>query len=569
MYTTSAEGDIERAVQARFRADLDTLQRQRLEMMWIGKGNRAKPETRILLEDSTQSHHAPHKLSEQDTFDNRVIYGDNLLALKALEDDFTGKIKCIYIDPPYNTGAAFTHYHDGLEHSIWLTFMEARLEILWRLLSEDGSLWISINDDEGPYLRVLIDELVGRDKFIAQNVWQKKYSRENRKAIGDVHEYVIVYAKNPLLFKQQRNKVPMTEEQAKVYKNPNNDPQGRWRPIPMTAPEGRATPEQFYEIVAPGGKAHKPPEGRCWGLSRKTFEELRAKGRIWFGTNLNSQPKVIQYLSEVGGIVPWTWWPNEEVGHTDEAKKEIHALFGKVDAFDTPKPERLMHRILTIATNPGDWVLDSFAGSGTTGAVAHKMGRRWVMIELGEHCQTLVIPRLTKVLDGKDPGGITDAVGWKGGGGFRYFRLASSLLEKDRWGNWIIAKAYTPAMLAEAVCKLMGFTYAPSEQHYWIHGRSSETDFIYVTTQSLTHEQLRAMSQDVGDKRSLLICCKAFRSSNLDAFPNLTVEKIPQSVLRKCEWGKDDYSLNVANLPMAPGPKEEAAQQAELFAVAE
>ena len=247
-----------------------------------------------------------------------------------------------------------------------------------------------------PYLRVLMDQLVGRDKFIAQNVWQKRYSRENREAIGDVHEYVIVYAKNPLGFKEQRNRVPLTEEQTKVYKNPNNDPQGRWRAIPMTAQEGHATPEQFYEIVAPSGKIHTPSEGRCWGLSKKTFERLRGEGRIWFGKDGNSQPNVIRYLSEVDGMVPWTWWPNDEVGHTDEAKKEIHALFGKVDAFDTPKPERLMQRILTIASNPGDWVLDSFAGSGTTGAVAHKMGRRWIMVELGEHCHTHIIPRLRK-----------------------------------------------------------------------------------------------------------------------------------------------------------------------------
>jgi adenine-specific DNA-methyltransferase len=233
------------------------------------------------------------------------------------------------------------------------------------------------------------------------------------------------------------------------------------------------------------------------------------------------------------------------------------------------KPESLLKRMLELSTKPGDLVLDSFAGSGTTGAVAHKMGRRWIMVELGGHCQTHIVPRLRRVIQGEDDGGITDATSWKGGGGFRYYRLASSLLEKDRWGNWIIAKAYNAAMLAEAVCKLMGFTYAPSEQHYWRHGRSSESDFIYVTTQSLTHDQLRAISQEVGEKRTLLICCKAFRSSNLDAFPNLTVKKIPQAVLRKCEWGKDDYSLNVANLPMTAKQEEDVPLQPELFGVAE
>jgi adenine-specific DNA-methyltransferase len=225
------------------------------------------------------------------------------------------------------------------------------------------------------------------------------------------------------------------------------------------------------------------------------------------------------------------------------------------------KPEALIKRLIELTTSPGDIVLDSFAGSGTTGAVAHKMGRRWIMVELGEHCHTHIVPRLKMVIDGKDTSGVTEATSWKGGGGFRYFRLAPSLLEKDRWGNWVISTDYNAAMLTEAVCKLMGFTYAPSEQHYWMHGRSSETDFIYVTTQSLTYEQLKAIAEEVGDERTLLVCCKAFRS-NADSFPNLTVRKIPQAVLRKCEWGKDDYSLNIANLPLIPiedDPKREKA----------
>jgi adenine-specific DNA-methyltransferase len=491
----------------------------------------------------------------EDIFDNRLIFGDNLLALKALEAEFTGQVKCVFIDPPYNTGSAFTHYDDGLEHSIWLSLMRDRLEIIRRLLSEDGSLWITIDDNEAHYLKVLCDEIFGRGNFVASNVWQKRYSRENREAIGDAHDYVLLYAKNSERFKVVRNRVPITVEQAKIYKNPNNHPRGRWRGIPMTAQGYR--PNQMYEIIAPGGAIHRPPEGRCWSTIEPEFIKMREAGRIYFGKDNNSQPNIIRFLDEVEGFVPWTWWPHEEVGHTDESKKEIHALFGKAEAFITPKPERLIQRIIHIATNPGDLVLDSFAGSGTTGAVAHKMGRRWIMVELGEHCHTHIIPRLKKVIDGDDPGGITQAVNWQGGGGFRYYRLAPSLLEKDRWGNWIISQQYHPAMLAEAVCKLMGYTYAPSEQHYWLHGTSSERDFIYVTTQSLTHEQLRALAEEVGEERSLLVCCKAFRSANPDAFPNLTVKKIPHAVLRKCEWGHDDYSLNVANLPMAK-PQEPA-----------
>jgi adenine-specific DNA-methyltransferase len=426
-----------------------------------------------------------------------------------LEQEFAGKIKCIYIDPPYNTGAAFTHYDDGIEHSLWLSLMRERLELLWKLLSSDGSLWVSIDDYEMPYLRVLMDEVCGRASFVAANIWQKRYSRENREAIGDVHEYVIVYAKNMEQFKAIRNRVPITEQQAKVYKNPNNDPRGRWRPIPMTAQGYR--PNQMYPITTPSGVVHYPPEGRCWSMIEAEFNKLLQEGRIWFGKNGNSQPNVIRYLSEVEGMVPWTWWPSEDVGHTDEAKKESHGLFGKDQAFDTPKPERLMKRVLEIATSAGDWVLDSFAGSGTTGAVAHKMGRRWIMVELGEHCHTHIIPRLKKVIDGIDEGGITMAAGWKGGGGFRYFQLAPSLLEKDKWGNWVINQDYNAAMLAEAVCKLEGFIYAPSDTAYWQHGYSTERDFIYVTTQTLRHDQLQQLSDEVGEHRSLLVMCAAFR----------------------------------------------------------
>lgn len=246
-----------------------------------------------------------------------------------------------------------------------------------------------------------------------------------------------------------------------------------------------------------------------------------------------------------------TWWEAADCGDNEEAKKEILALFEDQEPFATPKPERLMWRILHIATDPGDWVLDSFAGSGTTGAVAHKMGRHWIMVELGEHCHTHVIPRLRKVIDAQDPGGVTGITGWKGGGGFRYFRLAPSLLEKDRWGNWVVSKEYNGAMLAEALCKLEGFTCAPSETVYWQHGHSTERDFIYVTTQSLSRQRLAALSEEVGDARSLLVYCMAFRGG-ATAFANLTVKKIPNAILQRCEWGRDDYSLQVAALPPAP-----------------
>ncbi len=521
--------------------------KQKLELTWIGKDARPKLEPRILLEDPRKSHHAKHRVSDADSFDNRLIFGDNLLALKALEQEFSGKVKCVFIDPPYNTGSAFTHYDDGLEHSIWLGLMRDRLEVIRRLLSEDGSLWITIDDREMPYLRVLLDEVFGRKSFVAQNVWQKRYSRDNNSAIGDVHDYVICYAIDAERFKAVRNKIEPDAKTRSAYRNPNNDPKGPWRLVPMSGAELR--PNQQYPVTTPSGKTIYPPEGRHWSVLEPKFLELVAEGKVFFGKKGDSAPGLIRYFSEIEGLVPWTWWPHEEVGHTDESKKEIHALFGKSSAFDTPKPERLLRRVLEIATNPNDLVLDSFAGSGTTGAVAHKMGRRWIMVELGDHCHTHIIPRLKKVIDGEDNGGVTEVSDWQGGGGFRYYSLAPSLLEKDRWGNWVVNKQYNAEMLTAAICKLEGFTYAPSETRYWQHGHSTETDFIYVTTQTLNADQLQALSDDVGDEKSLLVCCSAFKG-DANRYPKLTLKKIPKMVLTKCEWGHDDYSLNVENLPM-------------------
>lgn len=541
-------------------------QKPRLELTWIGKYERPKLEPRILLEDPTKSYHAKQRVTGKDQFDNRLIFGDNLLALKALEQEFAGKIKCVFIDPPYNTGSAFTHYDDGLEHSIWLGLMRDRLEIIKRLLSDDGSLWITIDDNEAHYLRVLCDEVFGRRCFLANCVWQKRYARDNNSAIGNAHDHVLLYSKNPERFKASRNRLEPDEKTRAPYRNPNNDPKGPWQSISFTGAGYR--PNQMYKIIGPSGREHFPPEGRHWATLEPEFHRLRAEGRFWFGQDGDGVPRLIRYLSEIEGLVPSTWWPHEEVGHNDEAKKEIHAIFGKENAFDTPKPERLLYRVLHVATNPGDIVLDSFAGSGTTGAVAHKMGRRWIMVELGEHCHTHIIPRLKKVINGEDTGGITESAGWQGGGGFRYYRLAPSLLQQDRFGQWVINKDYNPEMLAAAVAKLEGFTFAPSADVYWQHGYSTESDFIYVTTQTLSAEQLQALSDDVGPNRTLLVCCGAFRlaaDAIASRFPNLTVKKIPKMVLQKCEWGHDDYSLNVENLPQTKKRVPPKAPQASLF----
>ncbi len=531
----------------------------KLELTWIGKQNRPRLEPRILIEDPTKSYHAPFRVGDNDHFDNRLILGDNLLALKALEQEFLGKIKCIYIDPPYNTGSAFEHYDDGIEHSMWLSLLRDRLEILRQLLTKEGSIWISIDDNEMPYLRVLLDEVFGRVNFIATVVWQKKYgAKSDSKHLSESHEYVVCYAKEK--DHVALNRMQRTPEQDARYKNPDNDPRGLWTSGDLLRNEVRDY--AIYPVVGPSGRKHLPPQGTSWRFTKKRYADLVADNRIWFGENGNNVPRLKRFLSEVAETVPaTTWWEYKEVGHNDEAKKESKALFGD-DLFGTPKPERLMQRIMTVASNAGDWVLDSFAGSGTTGAVAHKMGRRWIMVELGEHCHTHILPRLKKVVDGKDPGGITEAVGWKGGGGFRYYHLAPSLLEKDQFGNWIINREFNAAMLAEAICKLEGFTYAPSDTEYWQHGRSTETDFIYVTTQTLTREQLQKLSDEVGRGRSLLVMCGAYRMKNLDEFANLTVKKIPKTVLSRCEWGRDDYSLEIKDLPVKPLEEQEESKEA-------
>lgn len=524
----------------------------KLELTWIGKDRRPRLEPRILIEEERLSHHAQRR-RDGDLFDNVLIRGDNLLGLKALESTHAGCVKCIYIDPPYNTGSAFAQYDDSVEHSLWLTLIKERLVVLRELLSVNGSIWINIDDNECHYLKVLCDEIFGRSNFIANVLWQKRTSPDARLRLGAAHDHILVYAKNAA--KLALNQLGLSDDQAAGYKNPDNDPRGPWVSTDFTAQGWR--PNQMYTITTPSGATYSPPEGRCWGNIEPNYLKLREDGRLWFGKNGDARPRVKNYLSEAEGVSAWTWWTNKEVGHNQEAKKEQIALSGSQQPFDTPKPERLLKRVLEIATDPGDLVLDSFAGSGTTGAVAHKMGRRWIMVELGDHCETHIVPRLNKVIDGEDPGGITEAVGWKGGGGYRYCKLAPSLLEKDQFDNWVISKSYNAAMLAEAMCKHFGFAYAPSTEHYWMHGHSSETDFIYVTTNSLTYEQLAAISDEVGPERTLLICCKAFQGGNVDAFGNLTIRKIPGAILDRCEWGKDDYSLKIEALPLIEDELEE------------
>lgn len=546
------------------------MSKQKLELTWIGKDQRPKLEPRILLEDSGKSYHASHRLTENDLFDNRLIFGDNLLALKALEQEFVGKVKCVFIDPPYNTGSAFAQYDDGIEHSIWLSLIRDRLEIIRRLLTEDGSIWVTIDDNEAHYLKVLGDEVFGRDCFVSDISWQKRDGPPNDRKIGSIHDHVLVWAKSKqrsskkTVAEEVFNLMPRTEKadaQYQVFAEPDGpDARGPFRKIDTTAngKGGRYVDSLYYAIRNPYTEQEVwPREGTCWRHSREEMERLQADRRLFWGvkgTATTPMRKLFKFEAKQGMTAPSIW---SDCGLNQHASAHMEALFGEKAFFETPKPEELLHRVIHIATNPGDIILDSFAGSGTTGAVAHKMGRRWIMVELGEHCHTHIIPRLKKVIDGEDKGGISEAVGWNGGGGFRYFKLAPSLLEKDRWGNWVVSKEYNAEMLAEAICKLEGFTYAPSEEYYWQHGASTESDFIYVTTQTLTAEQLQALSEEVGEDRSLLVCCAAFKAE-AERFTNLTLKKIPKMVLSKCEWGHDDYSLKIENLPMAEPQPEPA-----------
>jgi adenine-specific DNA-methyltransferase len=514
-------------------------QLQKLELIWIGKGNEPKLEPRILIED-------PNKSFGDLKSENMLIHGDNLLALKALEQNFTGQIKCISVDPPYNTGNAFEHYDDGIEHSQWLNLMKPRLEILKNLLHKDGSIWINIDADESHYLKVLCDEVFGRQNFVDEVIWQRAYSPINlKKTLSRSHDIILVYAKNAQGF--ELNKLPRSEDANDRYKNPDNDDRGVWKSSDLSV--GPPIEKNIYEITTPSGRKVLPPKGYSWRLSKERLEEFIADNRIWFGPDGKSVPSIKRFLSEVkDGITAMTLWTYQEVGHNQDAKKEVK-VFNETNVFATPKPERLIHRVLHLASNEGDWVLDSFLGSGTTSAVAHKMRRRWIGIELGNHATTHCLPRMHQVVTGKDNGGISEAVNWKGGGGFKFYTLAPSLVQKDKYGSEIINPQYNANMLAAAMAMQEGFRYQPDENNYWKQGMSSEKDFIFTTTQFVTVAMLDKLTEELQPGESLLICCKSFAKGCANRHLNITIKKIPQMLLGRCEFGKDDYSFNIVNLP--------------------
>ena len=469
--------------------------------------------------------------------DNLLIRGDALNALLALtrlpefEREYVGKVKLAYLDPPFNTGEVFPQYEDNLEHSVWLTMMRDRLERVRDVLAPDGSVWVHCNDDEQAYLKVLMDDIFGRWNWQATIIWQKRYSRDNRPAIGTVHDYILVYSPMGTGWKKVRNRIPRAA--AKEYRNPNNDPNGRWRPIPLDAQAGHATAAQFYEIVTPAGAKHKPPKGRCWSVTKERYEELLAEDKLYFGLDGRGKPNVIRYLKDDLGLVPWTWWPHEEVGHNDESKKEMLSLAPNHEPFDTPKPERLMERIIRIGSNEGEIVLDCFAGSGTTAAVAHKLGRRWVTVEWDrETLETFTFPRLAHVVRGDDGIGITEDVDWQGGGAFRVLDVAPSMFAHDG-GMVVLSDWSTNGSLAEATAAQLHFDYDPEAPFAGRRGRSR----LAVIDGLVSEDVVRVLVDSLADNEKVVICGTAVDPAARDIVrelrPGSSIRKIPQSILHE------------------------------------
>lgn len=520
---------------------MSTTKPQKLELTWIGKGEEPQLEPRILIENPEYSYGDPAS-------ENMLIHGDNLLALKALEQDYAGKVKCIYIDPPYNTGNAFEHYDDGVEHSLWLSLMNSRLRLLHKLLSKEGTIWITLDDNEVHYCKVLCDEIFGRNNFIQGVIWKSSDNSNNdAKQFSIDHNTILVYSKTSDWLSKRL--IPK-DSQTKHFKNPDNDPRGPWFDgNPISSPAYREN--LVFEIETPIGTKIKAPKNG-WRWSKETLKEKMNSGEIYFNKDFTNI-KRRTYQSDSKGLPPSSLWADiEETGHNRQAKYEQKKLFpqmSKEEWFGTPKPEKLIKKILQVSTDEGDLVLDSFLGSGTTAAVAQKMKRNWIGIELGDHCISHTYPRLKKVVDSSDNIGISEEVDWQGGGGFKFYTLAPSLLNQDRFGQWVINKEYNPDMLAAAMAKQEGFRYAPNEQIYWKQGQSTEKDFIFTTTHFITVESLDRIQEEMQPEESLLICCKAFQPECENRHLNITLRKIPTLLLGKCEFGKEDYSFKIVNLP--------------------
>lgn len=559
---------------------------QRLELTWIGKGEDPVIEPRILLHDPSKDYGDPNA-------ENMLIHGDNLLALKALEQQYAGQVKCIYIDPPYNTGSAFEHYDDNLEHSIWLQLMKTRLEILWGLLSSDGMMAIQIDDNEYARLYLMFGEVCGFKNIkticvkMSEPTGVKMASVNKAGSIPKLKEYIIIAKKNGIKG-LDIEKIPKSgwDNEYKTY-------------CSNIADEDL---DRIKKIMDDGDRSEQDIEIVDKLVKNMTFcnindESQRQIGRTsdveWCFKNAN---RIVQFATITGGArdiaiqkkLSYNTLPSAFSIVTNQKKMYLirgdfnhetrlsrcKILFadqyltvnpgdlwtdikttgldneGVVDFKNGKKPERLLYRIIRMNTNPGDIVLDSFLGSGTTAAVAHKMNRRWIGIELGEHCYTHCIPRLKSVIDGADSSGISKQLNWQGGGGFKFYELAPTLLEKDKHGNPVFSDKYNAEMLVAAVAKINGFYYAPDSENFWKQGFSQDNSYIYVTTQYLTAAMLDGIAAELSPMENLLICSPAFDIGLGKRYDNINVRKIPQSVLSKCEFGADNYNLNIVDAPV-------------------
>jgi adenine-specific DNA-methyltransferase len=528
----------------------------RLELTWTNKDQRllatedekyewlAPSDYRIaevrLLDDAALIGETRGEKSRVRAKDNLLIRGDALNVLTSLTGlpefarEYENRVKLAYLDPPFNTQQAFRHYDDALEHSVWLTMMRDRLIQIRRLLSPDGSVWVHCDDSEGAHMRILLDEVFGRRCFVGTVVWQTRTSRENRKAIGVAHNFIHVYAPlGPEAWRDVRNRLDRNDEEF----HDDGDSRGQWTSVPFSAQGFRKN--QMYLITTPTGAVHEPPRGRCWAATEPEYQRLLADNRVHFPREGDGRPRVKQFETEAKGLVPMSWWPAEVVGDNEEAKKEILALFPDETPFDHPKPERLMQRIIEIATDPDEIVIDCFGGSGTTAAVAHKTGRRWVCVERSaDTLETFVLPRLSKVVAGEDPGGITEATGWTGGNGFRILDVAPSMFGEDH-GVILLAEWATNGKLAEATAAQFGFDFEPDAPFTGRKGRTRLAVIDGLVSTGAAELIFGALKED----ERVVLCGTAI---DPDAGPLLRalspgskVRKIPASLLeeyRSARW---------------------------------
>lgn len=573
---------------------------QKLELTWVGKNDpREHIEPRILIEDPSRSY------GDKNT-ENMIIHGDNLLALKALEDKYTNSIKCMYLDPPYNTGEAFENYDDNLEHSIWLDLMRSRLMILRRLLREDGTIWIQIDDEEQAYLKVLCDEVFGRNNFVnmvsvnMKNIAGASGGGEDKRMKKNC-EYILVYAKEysllplfngPYVYKEIYDEVLSYKEsgkswhytsvlvnegekeyvastvdgdgnEIKVYRRINTEIMSVRQ---LMKRDGLTEKEVYYKygrFIFEAKDAQSSIRQRVIQAKKENniTEDVisieyvpktgKRKGRLYEQFYKGDKCRLFAWLKDISEVKDDVLYKKELQGTYWDMTSCINNLTkeGSVQFPKGKKPEKLVGQIFSMTTQPGDIVLDSFLGSGTSAAVAHKMGRTYIGIELGEQAYTHCCPRMQHVIDGEDQGGITISEKWEGGGGFKFYELAPSLLQKDSHGQLVINKEYNANMLAAAMAKHEGFDYDPSSDFYWKQGKSSENDYIYTTTQFLTKQSLEKIHDEMRSEESLLICCKAFQPECESAFKNIAIKKIPKMLLGRCEFDKNNYNLNIISLP--------------------